>query len=352
VSLISPVVVAITEEGGALARRIGAALAGAEVALPVRFADGDVTPFEEPLSELLPRLFIEGRPLVCIMATGIVVRILAPHLKGKGSDPAVVVLDEEGRFAISLLSGHLGGANALARRVADITGGEAVITTATDVRGLPAWDEVARMEGLSVGPLRNIRHLNGCLLCAEPVALVDPKRRISGHFERVAQVRRFDTVMEADGYQAAGRVFVTHHLIPDLEGRDDVLLLRPRDLVVGIGCNRGTTADEIESEVATVLRESFLAAGSVRCVATIDEKGDEAGLIEFARRWNLTIETHRAEDLNAVAVPSPPSAYAMKAVGAAGVCEPAALLSAAPGRLLVEKQKRGNVTVAVAERAE
>lgn len=342
-------IVAITPGGAALARRLGAALPGAAVHLPERLrADDGCTYFAGPLAELLPQLFARVEGLVCVMATGIVVRLLTPHLAGKERDPAVVVMDEKGRFAVSLLSGHLGGANELARRLAEIGGGEAVITTATDVNGLPAWDEVARIEGLRIEPLENVRRFNALLLEGGRIALVDRRRRIARHFVGVPGVETCSSFAEAQRLPAAGRVFVTNRHIPQLE--EGVLLLRPRDLVVGVGCNRGTPAEEIEAAVVGALRGAFLSPASIARLASIDAKADEEGLDRFARRHALAVDYHPAAALNAVDAPGAPSPHALAAVGAKGVCEPAALLSAGGGTLLVRKQRRGNVTVAVAEK--
>lgn len=347
---MSIAVVAITPRGAELARRLARGLPGAEVHLPERLkGDGPCICFAGPLREALPRLFAQSRGLVCIMAAGIVVRLLAPHLKGKGSDPAVVVMDEAGEFAVSLLSGHLGGANDLARELARISGGQAVVTTATDVNGLPAWDEAARHAGLGVEPVAHLRTLNALLLRGETIALVDRRGRIRPRFAQVPEVKTFPTFAAALRSGASGFVFVTHRLLPRLEEQPNMLALRPRDLVVGIGCNRGTGADEIEAAVREELAAAYLAFGSVACVATIDAKRDEEGIAEFAGRYGFPVEYHAAEPLNAVDVPGSPSLHALAAVGAKGVCEPAAVLSAAGGPLLVKKRKRGNVTVAVAE---
>ncbi len=344
-------IVAITDGGADLARRLAKALPEAEVHLPERSFRGErCRYFSGPVAELLPELFGRVEGLICIMATGIVVRVLAPHLRGKEVDPAVVVVDEAGRFAISLLSGHLGGANDLARQVAGALGGQVVITTATDVNGLPAWDDLARRTDLGIEPLGHVRTLNSLLLRGEPIALVDRRRRIAGAFAGVPGVRLLPNFAAALKMNAAGRVFVTHRHIPHLERQPELLVLRPRDLVVGIGCNRGTSADEIEAVVSGELKHAFLAFTSISCLATITAKADEPGLLEFARRHDLSIEYHDPAALNAVAIPSEPSPHALEAVGAHGVCEPAALLSAGAASLLVRKKKNGNVTVAVAEK--
>ena len=343
-------IVAITSGGAQLARHLGAKLPEARVFLPEKFrGTDDCDYYDKPLAIWLPNLFAEVEQLICIMATGIVVRILGRELKGKDKDPAVVVMDEAGQFAISLLSGHLGGANDLARRLGTICGATPVITTATDVNKLPAWDQVARDVGLVVEPVSHLKTLNSLLLEGGNIGLVDQQRRVAERFSAVPGVKLYDNFAAATRSSSDGLVFVTHRFLPHLQNQPEMLALRPRDLVVGIGCNRHTSAEEIEQAVRHKLKQSFLAFCSIRCIASIDAKQDEVGLLEFAEKNNLPIEFHSAEQLNQVDIPSPVSQYAQKAVGAKGVCEPAALLSSNLGEMLIRKQKVGNLTIAVAE---
>ncbi|PLX78228.1 MAG: cobalt-precorrin 5A hydrolase [Desulfuromonas sp.] len=344
-------IVAITGPGVLRARDLGRALPNSTVYYPEKHArPTDERVFRGPVADLLPELFAEYQGLICIMATGIVVRTLAPHLKGKHLDPAVVVMDEKGQHAISLLSGHLGGANDLARDAAKAIGGEAVITTATDVNRIPAWDDVARKEGLAIEPIANIRKLNGLLLDKQSIVLVDRCRRISETFATVPGVSLIENLGEGMKVSAKGYVFVTHYDLSQWARRPDVLVLRPRDLVVGIGCNRDTGCDEIDAVVREEFARLHLNRESIACLATIDAKKDEPGLLEFAARENVPLEFHDAATLNTIKTPSEPSPHAEEAVGARGVCEPAAILSAGSDRLLLEKQKRGNVTIAIAEK--
>jgi cobalt-precorrin 5A hydrolase len=340
---------AITAGGAVLARRLGTLLPEAEIWLPEKLRAADHCHYSASgMATLLPELFQRGHGLICIMATGIVVRSLAPQLRSKGSDPAVVVLDEAGHFAISLLSGHLGGANALTRQVAALLGATPVITTATDVNGLCAWDEAARLAGLAVEPLAHIRTLNSLLLQGERIALVDHERLIAERFMTTPGIELSVNFNAANQAGAAGRVFVTERIIPELSAQENLLLLRPRRLVVGIGCNRHTSEEEITLAVESVLKSAWLARLAVGRIATIAEKGDEAGLLAFAKESGLPLITYSRDELNRVHGPSPASKHALAAVGARGVCEPAALLAAEGGPLLIPKQKCGQVTVAVA----
>jgi cobalt-precorrin 5A hydrolase len=264
----------------------------------------------------------------------------------------VVVLDEAGQFAVSLLAGHLGGANRLALELATASGGTPVITTATDVNGLTAWDEVARQAGMRVEPLAHIKNLNSLLLEGGRIALVDRRGRVAPFFANTPGVEVHTTFAAALQSGASGLVFVTHRHITDLDRRPNLLALRPSDLVVGIGCNRGTGADEIEAAVVGELGRAFLAFASIGRLTSIRDKADEPGLLEFAARHALPLDFYSAAELNSVFAPSPDSPHALAAVGARGVCEPAAILAAAGGPLLITKKKCGNVTVAVAEKVD
>lgn len=344
-------IIAITPGGAELARRLHQQVIDAELWLPDKFRQvDDARYFEEKLAELLPRLFLRVDGLICVMATGIVVRLLGPHLRGKERDAAVVVCDEKGEFAISLISGHLGGANELAAEVAELLGGQAVITTATDVNQLPAFDEVARRNNMAVEPLERIKLLNSLLLEQKKILLVDTEGAVADVYQDVPGVTRAKNFLAALQQQSDGLVFVSNRYLPQLITQHNLLALRPRNLVVGIGCNRGTSAMEIETVIHETLHNAFLAFPSVGAIASIDAKQDEAGLLQFAEKYCLSCQFFSAAELNTIDAPSPPSAVVQQAVGANGVCEPAALKVAVGGRLLVTKKKSGNVTVAVAER--
>ena len=348
-------IIAITRNGARLGARLQATRPQAALFVLERFAPEagtQATPFTGELKELIARLWGRYEGFAFVMATGIVVRMVAPHLAGKDRDPAVVVLDEAGRFAVSLLAGHLGGANRLAVELAAASGGTPVITTATDVNGLTAWDEAARQAGLRVEPVAHIKHLNSLLLEGGRIALVDRCCRVAPYFANTPGIEVHANFAAAMQSTSNGLVFVTHRQIPDLDRRPNLLALRPPDLVVGIGCNRGTDADEIEAAVTFELGRAFLAFASIGRLASVQDKADEVGLLEFAARHTLPLDFYSANELNAVTAPSPDSAPALAAIGAKGVCEPAAILAAGGGPLLITKKKCGNVTIAVAERAD
>ena len=342
-------VIAITRNGVRIGSKVKSGLSRATLFVPEKYAEiaEGGTVFHGPLKELVARLWPEVGGMVCIMATGIVVRMIAPHLQGKELDPAVVVMDDAGNFAISLLSGHLGGANDLASRCALLTGAREVITTATDVNGLPSFDMLAKDEGWVIDDLSRVKDLNSLLLDQERIGVVDPTGRVRSFFRDRGVLSYHESFAEALDSGARGWLFVTNREIQTPSGK--ILLLRPRNLILGIGCNRGTSGEEIGQVVTASLKSLSLSLKSVHAIATAEAKRHEPGLIAFAGSLGVPLLCYESSDLNGVAVPSPPSHHALVAIGATGVAEPAAILASSGGTLLMKKLKSGNVTLAIAE---
>ena len=282
-----------------------------------------------------------ARNIICIMAAGIVVRASAPLLKDKRTDPAVVVLDEAGQYVISLLSGHLGGANMLARDIADYLGADAVITTASDVLGKMTLDLWAMEKGLYVEDFNRLKKLSMKIVNGGKVRVFTQYPIKTSHMP--------DEFTMVDSEERADIIISTR------KKEVNALFLRPRNLYAGIGCNRGTTREEIESVIDDVFRESGLSRNSIGGLATIDIKSDEQGIIEYARARELTIGFFSKDELNRVAEENniARSEHAAAATGAVAVAEPAAILEAIKHfgncELTLLKQKRGNVTLAIAK---
>jgi cobalt-precorrin 5A hydrolase len=345
-------IIAITRNGARLGARLRAGLGTADLHVLRKYqgAGGKSSlPFDGELSGLVRQLWPEVGGLVCIMATGIVVRVIAPLLAGKVSDPAVVVMDDAGKFAISLLSGHLGGANELAGRCAFITGAREVVTTATDANELPSFDMLAKDQGWEIEDLSRVKLLNSLLLDDEEIAVTDGTGLVRPYFHGRGRLAFYDTFVAALRSSARGILLVANTIVPPQLQSERLLVLRPKNLVLGIGCNSGTGADEIEAVVAANLKRLLLSIRSVRCVATATAKRKEAGLLAFADRHGLPVLAYESAELNGVEGPSPPSPHALAAIGAAGVAEPAAILASGGGTLLLKKVKSGNVTLAIAE---
>lgn len=344
-------IIAITRNGARLACRLAAGLPDSRLFVLRKFhgAAGKTAISFDDLRGLITELWKQRNNLVCIMAAGIVVRMIAPLLETKDRDPAVVTLDDAGIFSISLLSGHLGGANELAEQCARLVGARPVITTATDLHKLPSFDMLAGKHRWVIEDISRIKTLNALLLDGQAIAVVDATGTLQTALHGVDNISFYATFNEAVNSRSAGLLFVTNRQLPRQISPDNLLVLRPRNLVLGIGCNSGTPADEIEAFVSQQLKRILLSLRSVGCVATATAKQHEPGLVAFAERLGLTLTCFESAELNAVKVPSPPSHYALAAIGATGVAEPAALLASGSEHLLLKKVKSENVTLAVAE---
>ncbi|MET9405665.1 precorrin-3B C(17)-methyltransferase [Streptomyces sp. NPDC002935] len=274
--------------------------------------------YDGPVADAVRRAFAECDQVVCFLATGAVVRLVAPLLADKGSDPGVVCVDEAGRFAVSLVGGHAGGANELAREVAELLGAEPVVTTATDAVGVPGLDTLGfPVEGDVAGVSRAMLDGEPVVLEAEspwPLPALPPN--VGSPAESGAAVLR---ISDRDREPAAREV-----------------VLRPPSLVVGVGASRGAPAEEVLGLVEDALRDAGLSVRSVAELATVDAKSEEPGIVGAAARLGVPVVTYSAEELAAVAVPNPSDAP-LAAVGTPSVAEAAALVGG--GELLVPKRK-------------
>lgn len=329
---------AFTRRGAALARQIAAALEGAghtcALALPSRLADGLGETGYGELQDWTGTRFAGCDGLIFVGAFGIAVRAIAPFVRDKLTDPCVVGVDEAGRFAIPLLSGHVGGGNDLARQIAALTGGTAAVSTATDLNGRFSVDQWAARAGMALGNRDAIKRISAALLEGEPVG--------------------FASAFPVAGALPAGVMrgaAETGFWVSVRTGPDPfpiTLRLRPRILRLGIGCRRGIPADAVAAAADSTLAAAGLDAAAVEAVCTIDRKGDEAGLLAFCRRRGLPLRTYSAQALAALAGDFTPSDFVAETVGVDNVCERAAVMGGA--RLLVAKTVRDGVTVAVAQR--
>jgi cobalt-precorrin 5A hydrolase/precorrin-3B C17-methyltransferase len=345
-------VYALTATGARVARRLAGTIGGTLFLSRERCAadETDRTPvigFEGRLLEsVVAQQWRRFAGHVFVMAAGIVVRKIAPLLTSKTEDPAVVVCDEEGRYAISLLSGHIGGANRLAQDVAAALDGQAVVTTATDVQGVMAFDELAARYGWRIENPAVVKTLNSLLLAREKIGLGLPDalvRQAYGSHEHLIAVDAQALPADLAGLVVLDQPHLKHPAeLPVLH------LARPA-VALGIGCNRGTSADEIETAVQSILHAEHIAAQQVDRVASIDLKREEAGLLAFAARHQWPLVFFSPDELDAVPVPQPSSVVA-QATGSRSVAEAAAIVAAGGGRLIVPKRKHGAVTVAVAVR--
>lgn len=327
--------VSFTEVGARTAQRAAALLPDFLTERYARTVDPSLSGTQ--LARFAQQAMVDCDLIVFVGAVGIAVRAVAPYLAGKAFDPAVVVIDEAGRFVIPILSGHLGGANALAQRLADGLGAQAIITTATDGRAAFAVDTWAAAHGCTVVDPQNIKHVSGALLRGEPIGLRSDFP-VEGRLP--AQVT-LDGAPESGfciGFDTTAAPFAhTLHLVP-------------RIVFLGIGCRKGTDAQTIEQAAQVALDAAGVPWEAICGIASIDIKQNEPGLLHFCENHSLTLTVFSAETLQSVRGDFTPSDFVARTVGVDNVCERAVVCAAAGGTLLLRKSAQNGVTVALAQR--
>ncbi len=374
----------LTDEGGKLAHKLAAA------------HPGDIYN-KENFKENLRAGFSKYDSLVCIMATGIVVRILAPLIVHKASDPAVVVLDQKGKHAISLLSGHLGGANDLAREMAAISGGEAVITTATDVAGELSFDTFAKKYDMAIENIGQLKHISGALLAGKKVNVFTDKNVEKLYPELVEEHKRgmIDIFPLSDFFKIYKTRNINNTKTEDLKTKNiitttiessstnidnvefdipaviidegfslnehsahtvshpaHILYLRPRTICAGIGCKRNMEQKPIEEALLQTLKEEKIHPLSLKYIATIPLKSNEPGIIGTAANLNVPLKiipTEEIEKLNINQLGIATSEFVASQTGVLSVSTVCSYLASGKGEILRDKAKYKGITIALSK---
>lgn len=310
-----------TEKGRQLAGRLAAALGGTAQRCGASCS----------LEAWTAAHFSQSDGLVYVGAAGIAVRAIAPHLKSKTTDPAVVVVDECARYAIPILSGHLGGANDLARAIGKVCGALPVLTTATDVNGVFAVDEWAKRQNCLVLNPERIKTVSAKLLAGGTIT-VQSSWPIAGQPPR--NVRQTE--------DSGANVLL--NLRP---GTGEALQLVPRIAVLGVGCKRNVLPQTLEAALAAFLTGAGICEQAISAVASIDLKKEEPGLLDFCAAHGWPLKTYPAEQLREVEGQFTPSAFVQGVTGVDNVCERSAVL-ASGGTLCQGKTAGDGITMALA----
>ena len=295
---------------------------------------------DEPLTLSAPdwaeKAFAEADALLFCCASGIAVRAIAPHVRDKRTDPAVLVLDEGGTFVIPLLSGHLGGANALAEDLARKLGATPVLTTATDVNGLFAVDVFAKRNDLYIEDMALCKAVSAALLNREQVGFRSDLP-VTGVLPRELTAGKADLgiLVSAAGEKPFPRT----------------LRLIPRRYAAGLGCRRGKSEAELEAFLMENLARCGVDVHALRTLSSIDLKRDEPGLVALSEKLDLPFLTYSAEELQAAPGDFTASAFVKETTGVDSVCERAAVL-ASGGQLIVRKVAENGMTFALAKQEE
>lgn len=365
-------IISFTDEGSKQNAELGRQLShrgyACESYAVKRFAEKyRLQPLEKPLQEWIGIQWGKA-DLLFIGAAGIAVRMIAPWVKDKFTDSAVLVMDERGRYVIPLLSGHMGGAVEAAEKIAICTGAEAVITTATDVQNKFAVDVFARKNRLNLTDKALAKQISATVLegkpvgfyCAYPLAEETqiPKELI--RCESIEELKSFDCAVAVmfDRMVTQDRATVSDRAeTPDgvaasneTETPDNrILYLCPKNLVLGIGCRKGTAYKELKRELEQILKEAGASFDSVSAIASIDLKKDEPGIYALTQEYGIPFFTFSAEELKKVESVSSSSAFVESVTGVDNVCERAALWYCPQGKLVTAKTKGKKVTAAIVE---
>jgi cobalt-precorrin 5A hydrolase len=352
-------VVAITKRGVETALGIKEALAKqslqSKVYAPAKYSQTGVIPLDKKLDEFIQDTYNKVDAIVAVMATGITIRAVAPLLESKFVDPAVVGVDASGRFVISLLSGHYGGANELTRLISEGIGATAVITTASDVMGKQSIDELARILHLKIVNPESLVAVNSAIVNGEKLAIVMlgetkiPLTKIIGfNIEKASTVEEAAAIINR--YDASA--VITQATLPQNKFTKPITFLKPLTVAVGLGARKDVAEDAIMDAVNAALTKANVPLERVDRLATVSIKRDSESMISAAEKLGLRLEFFDVETLRALEHGdlSPDSEIVKRNIGVGGVCERAALIAAGKNpRLILKKTKLNGVTVAVAE---
>lgn len=326
-------VFAYSRQGCKTARRVIEYFAGQEIQAytMARFEEPGFGAICRPSKDFYGPIFSSVDAIVFVGSVGIAVREIAPHVRDKATDPAVISIDELGRFSVPLLSGHIGGANALALDLANALGAIPVITTATDINKKFSVDAWAARKGLVIASLSRAK--------AVSAAILEQDVPLKSDYPIVTNLP--GGVVLADSGDVGIRISVYR------EGPfAKTLRLIPKILHLGIGCRKGTPVETIREAVDEVLLEHNIDQRAIKCAASIDLKAEEAGLLQYCGEQKLPVTFYTAEELKAVPGEFTPSAFVKSITGVDNVCERSALIGAE--KLIVRKTALNGVAVALA----
>lgn len=343
-------VLAITKNGINMSLRIKEHFSDFEIFAPVKFSDnnGKIQWYDESTTQKIVDLFKSNDGIVCLFSLGAVIRLLAPHIKDKKTDPAVIVIDDNANFVISVLSGHLGGANELSNEIAEKIGSTPVITTAADVNKTIAVDLVGKKFGWKIDDDSNVTRISAFMVNKEKIGIFQNIGKKEWWKEKLPEnITFFSNIEDLKASESKGYLIITNDQIDDEGVLKNSVVYRVPDLVVGIGLHWDTSKEIILNGVNETLKKFELKQKLIARFVSIKKEKDVIGLIELGKEMNIPIEYIDREDLATITAPNP-SETVQAFEGTASVSEAAAIKSS-KGELIVEKQKfPPNLTVAIA----
>jgi cobalt-precorrin 5A hydrolase len=305
-----------------------------------------ITWYSEPTSEKIVELFKSNNALICIFSLGAVIRLIAPYLKDKKTDPAVIVIDDKTNFVISVLSGHIGGANELTEEIADKLGALSVITTAADVNKTIAVDLVGREFNWKIEDDSTVTKISAHMVNEEPIGIFQEAGNKNWYKKLPKNVLIYENMEDLKKSNSKACLIISDKVI-DKEISKESVIYRPPSLVIGIGLHWDTTKETIREGIKDCLDKFQLSSKSIAKLVSIKKPEDVQGLIDLGKEIGIPVEYVNREDLAEISAPNP--SETVKAFeGTASVSE-AAAIKVSGGELIVEKQKfPPNLTIAIA----
>ena len=343
-------VLAITKNGINIGEKLKELFPNWDIFAPVKLSNqnNSITWYSEPTSDKIIELFKNSNALICLFSLGAVIRLIAPHLKDKKTDPAVIVIDDKTNFVISVLSGHIGGANELTQEISEKLNALPVITTAADVNKTIAVDLVGREFGWKIDDDTTVTKISAHMVNAEPIGVFQQTNDQKWYKQLPKNVTIYDSLEDLKKSNSKAHLIISDTVI-DNELSQESVIYRPQSLVIGIGLHWDTTKDTIKEGIDHCLKKFNLSPKSIAKLVSIKKPEDVQGLIDLGKEMQVPVEYVDREELAEIITPNP-STTVKAFEGTASVSE-AAAIKVSKGELIVEKQKfPPNLTVAIARK--
>ena len=345
-------VLAITKNGVNIGGKLKELFPNWNIFAPSKLSNENksITWYSEPTSDKIIELFKNSNALICLFSLGAVIRLIAPHLKDKKTDPAVIVIDDKMTFVISVLSGHIGGANELTQEISEKLNALPVITTAADVNKTIVVDLVGRQFGWKIDDETTVTKISAHMVNSEPIGVFQQTGNTKWYKELPKNVTIYDNLEELKKSNSKAHLIISDSIIDDELAQESVIY-RPQSLVIGIGLHWDTTKDTIREGIEDCLEKFNLSSKCIAKLVSIKKPEDVQGLIDLGKEMKIPVEYVDREELAEIITPNPSST--VKAFeGTASVSE-AAAIKVSKGKLIVEKQKfPPNLTIAIARKIE
>ena len=343
-------VLAITKNGINIGEKLKDLFPNWNIFAPVKLSNenNDIVWYSEPTTDKIIELFKNSDALICLFSLGAVIRLIAPHLKDKKTDPAVIVIDDKTNFVISVLSGHIGGANELTQEISEKLNALPVITTAADVNKTIAVDLVGREFGWKIDDDTTVTKISAHMVNAEPIGVFQQTNDQKWYKQLPKNVTIYDSLEDLKKSNSKAHLIISDTII-DNELSQESVIYRPQSLVIGIGLHWDTTKDTIKEGIEHCLKKFNLSSKSIAKLVSIKKPEDVQGLIDLGKEMQVPVEYVDREELAEIITPNP-STTVKAFEGTASVSE-AAAIKVSKGELIVEKQKfPPNLTVAIARK--